>query len=72
MPGGTRVRAKGSEIQSSAFGCASVSLLSDPTGIQTRRALALDGQLGGITEMLVPNPREQIMLMGVHGINPPY
>ena len=50
----------------------SVGIVSDPTGIQIRRALAINSHPGGIPEMLVPNPREQIMLVGVYGVTPPY
>jgi RHS repeat-associated protein len=50
----------------------SVGIIRDPSGIQLRSALALDGQPGGLIEVLIPDPRTQIDLIGVYGVNPPY
>lgn len=50
----------------------SVGTLDDVTGVQTRSALSIDGQPGGLFELTVPNPQEQISLTGVYGVNPPY
>ncbi|ERK58878.1 hypothetical protein HMPREF0682_1532 [Propionibacterium acidifaciens F0233] len=38
----------------------------------SRSALPLDGNAGGLDEILVPNPETQITLTGVYGVNPPF
>ena len=50
----------------------SEGIINDPSGIRVRRALALDGNPGGLAEFLVPDPRVQITLTGVSGVNPSY
>lgn len=46
--------------------------MNNASEIRVRRALSLDGQAGGLPEYIVPNPREQISLTGVYGVNPEY
>jgi hypothetical protein len=46
-------------------------ILRDPTGVMSRPALALSGNPGGLSELVVPNPELQIEVTGVYGINPP-
>jgi len=50
----------------------SVGQITDPSGISMRAALALDGNAGGLSELLIPDPFMQIELNGVYGINPKY
>jgi hypothetical protein len=50
----------------------SEGVIDDTTGVQLRSALSLDGSAGGLTEYIVPNPQQQIRLLGVYGVNPPY
>ncbi len=38
----------------------------------TRGALPLDGNHGGLPEVVVPNPQTQIRLGGVQGLNPQF
>ena len=64
-----------SGLESGSFNAArfiSVGTVNDPTGILIRNAGALDGQLGGLLEYIIPNPQAQILLQFVGGINPPY
>ena len=42
----------------------------DPSGMKLRAALPLDGHPGGAPEVVVPNPREQLEFVRVHGVNP--
>ncbi len=49
-----------------------VGRLTDPSGVQVRSALALDGNPGGMLELIVPEPASQIEIIGVYGLNPPY
>ncbi len=49
-----------------------VGIVNDVSGITVRNALALDNLPGGLPEFLVPNPQQQITIIGVYGINPPY
>ena len=46
--------------------------LLEPNGVTTRLALPLDGNQGGIYEVIVPNPKTQIELERVSGVNPQY
>ncbi len=46
--------------------------LRNVEGITQRSALPLDGKVGGLDELVVPNPREQIELKRVLGINPKF
>jgi RHS repeat-associated protein len=50
----------------------SVGTVNNASEIRVRQALSLDGQAGGLPEYTVPNPREQIHLTGVYGVNPEY
>jgi hypothetical protein len=50
----------------------SVGKLVDNTGITTRPALPLDGNRGGMSEIIIPNPNNQVRLSGVYGLNPEY
>ena len=49
-----------------------VGTVIDPSGITVRRALAVDGNPGGLLEWQVPDPASQIEITGVYGVNPPY
>ncbi len=46
--------------------------ITDTTGITFRPALSLDGNDGGLAELLVPRPSSQIQINRVSGINPEY
>lgn len=48
----------------------SVGELRDPTGVTRRSALPLDGNPGGASELLIPDPENQIELKGIYGVNP--
>lgn len=48
----------------------SEGVLHDTTGVTARRALPLDGNLGGWPEILVPNPERQIDLTRIYALNP--
>ena len=50
----------------------SIGTISDFNGIRARSALALDQQSGGLAEFVIPNPKIQVDLEGVYGVNPPY
>ncbi len=41
-------------------------------GVTTRRALSLDGNKGGLDEVRVPDPKNQIELERVSGVNPEF
>jgi hypothetical protein len=49
-----------------------VGILTDPSGVTVRNALAVDGNPGGLLEWKIPNPATQIEIVGVYGVNPPY
>ena len=46
--------------------------LTNTQGVQGRNALPLHGYPGGLDELLIPHPREQIELENVSGMNPKY
>jgi RHS repeat-associated protein len=46
--------------------------LRSTEGVQARGALSLEGKSGGLDELVVPDPRRQIELEGVFGVNPEY
>ncbi len=48
----------------------SEGILNDTKGVSIRSALPLNGNTGGIPELLVPNPAGQINLRNVQGLNP--
>ena len=50
----------------------SEGVLNDATGVTTRSSLALDGNPGGLPEVLIPNPESQVTLTSVSGVNPPH
>jgi RHS repeat-associated protein len=50
----------------------SEGVLRDTNGVTSRAALPLDGNPGGLPELLVPNPAAQIDLTRVSGVNPPF
>ena len=50
----------------------SEGVIQDATGITTRSSLPLDGNPGGLSEVLIPNPSNQVDLTRVSGANPPY
>jgi hypothetical protein len=39
---------------------------------KVREALPLGANVGGLDELLIPNPEVQIALEGVFGVNPPF
>jgi hypothetical protein len=42
----------------------------DPTGMELRAALPLDGHPGGGPEVLIPDPERQLRILRVEGVNP--
>ncbi|KDA53244.1 hypothetical protein EG19_06580 [Thermoanaerobaculum aquaticum] len=50
----------------------SEAILTDTTGVTTRRALPLHGNSGGLPEVVVPKPESQLVLVRVSGVNPPF
>ena len=46
--------------------------LVDLNGVKTREALPLDGNYGGLDEVVVSNPQRQIQIDRVSGVNPPF
>jgi hypothetical protein len=50
----------------------SEGVIQDATGITTRSSLPLGGNPGGLPEVLIPNPANQVRLTGVSGVNPPF
>jgi hypothetical protein len=46
--------------------------LNNNAGVQMRPAVPLDGNAGGLPEVIVPNPETQIDLHRVSGVNPPF
>ena len=50
----------------------SEGVLRDSAGVQFKWADPLDGNRGGLPEVIVPDPQTQIYLQHVQGINPEY
>jgi RHS repeat-associated protein len=50
----------------------SEGIIRDPTGIVTKIADSLDGNPGGIVELVIPDPAAQVVLTRVSGVNPPF
>ena len=50
----------------------SEGVINDTSGMTSRSALPLDGNAGGLDEILVPDPETQVTLTGVYGVNPPF
>jgi hypothetical protein len=46
--------------------------LTDIIGVGTRQALPLDGNNGGLQEVVIPNAANQVQIKGVSGANPPF
>ena len=46
--------------------------VKDATGIKVRTALPYDGNPGGLTEYLIPNPKSQLNIIRVSGANPEF
>jgi hypothetical protein len=46
--------------------------VKDWTGVVARRALSLDGNEGGATEYLFPNPEQQLEHISTTAVEPPY
>lgn len=44
----------------------------DSSGIEVSRAAPIGGNRGGLIEYIIPNPREQIRVLRVMGLNPPF
>jgi RHS repeat-associated protein len=47
----------------------SEGVLDDVTGVTTRQSLPLDGNRGGLPEVIIPDPAEQVSLTRVSGVN---
>ena len=50
----------------------SVGELQDATGVISRAAQPIGSRAGGLPELIVPQPKLQIRLQGVFGLNPEY
>ena len=50
----------------------SEGILGNTSGVTTRSAVPLHGNAGGLPEVIVPNPSQQIQLQNVQGLNPPF
>jgi RHS repeat-associated protein len=50
----------------------SEGILRDPTGVEATTATPIGSNLGGLDELIIPNPEAQIELQGVYGVNPPF
>jgi RHS repeat-associated protein len=50
----------------------SEGVLEDSSGCVWRPANPIDGNMGGLPEIVVPSPATQIRLTGVFGVNPPH
>jgi hypothetical protein len=46
--------------------------LTSVEGVVSREALPLDGKPGGLDELVVPDPMNQIQPEGVSGVNPEF
>ena len=46
--------------------------ITDTTGIMARSALPLDGNIGGLDELVIPNPSVQVYITRVSGVNPSF
>jgi len=44
--------------------------LLNSKGVAARKALSLDGNVGGLRELVVPNPQLRIRLDNIQGLNP--
>lgn len=50
----------------------SEGILKDKSGVKLKVADPLHGNKGGLPEVVVPNPKEQIDLRSVQGLNPQF
>jgi hypothetical protein len=50
----------------------SEGILENTQGVATRPPLPLHGNMGGLPEVVVPKPTQQIKLLNVQGLNPPF
>jgi hypothetical protein len=50
----------------------SEGILNDTTGIRIKAADPLHGNAGGLIEIVIPNPSQQIILRNVQGLNPSF
>ena len=50
----------------------SEGMLTNTEGVEVTTAAPLHGNQGGMTEVIVPNPEQQIELQRVSGVNPPF
>lgn len=50
----------------------SEGVLRDPTGVGVTQATQIGQNLGGLDELVIPNPEAQIDLLGVFGVNPEF
>jgi len=46
--------------------------ITDTTGITTRSAFPLDGNPGGLDEVVIPNASSQVQITNVSGVNPEF
>jgi hypothetical protein len=49
-----------------------VGELIDPRGIRVERAAPIGSNRGGLVEYQIPNPRRQVRILQVIGLNPPF
>jgi len=50
----------------------SIGTLRNAKGVVSRGALPLEGNAGGLPELVIPNPETQIQLQNVMGLNPEF
>ena len=50
----------------------SEGILRDAGGVRATTATGIGSNLGGLDELVIPNPEAQIELTGVYGVNPPF
>jgi hypothetical protein len=50
----------------------SEGVLRDPTDVEVTTATPIGSNLGGLDELIIPNPEAQIELWGVYGVNPSF
>lgn len=48
----------------------SEGILADPSGVKATRATPIGENVGGLDEVLIPDPSSQVELTGVEGVNP--
>jgi hypothetical protein len=48
------------------------AIIQDISDIQVRPALPFNGNPGGITEYIIPNPNSQLRIIRISGVNPEF